>query len=296
MKSFKSHFRFTKQERNGIFFLVLLIVLLQMSFFLISTHTLNKGEEVIVDVMAQQQIDSLKQIALADEGREIYLFNPNFITDYKGYTLGMSPKEIDRLIIFRETGKYVNSVSEFQQVTQISDSLLSSISPYFKFPEWTQKRSKANVSGVSDSNQKNQPIATNKIIDLNKATAEELTRIYGIGEKLSARIVKFRDRLGGFLVNEQLYDVYGLETKIADKTLKQFQVLSPPSITKLKVNSASIDELASLVYISKKLANQIVAYRNENGPFETLQDLGSVPDFPITKIDRIGLYLSLSND
>ncbi|WP_422859297.1 ComEA family DNA-binding protein [Flagellimonas sp. S174] len=296
MKSFKSHFRFTKQERNGIFFLVLLIVLLQMSYFLISTHTPNKGEEVIVDVMAQQQIDSLKQIALADEGPEIYPFNPNFITDYKGYTLGMSPKEIDRLIIFRETGKYVNSVSEFQQVTQISDSLLSSISPYFKFPEWTQKRSKANVSGVSDSNQKNQPIATKKIIDLNKATSEELTRIYGIGEKLSARIVKFRDRLGGFLVNEQLYDVYGLEIKIADKTLKQFQVLSPPSITKLKVNSASVDELASLVYISKKLANQIVAYRNENGPFETLQDLGSVPDFPITKIDRIGLYLSLSND
>lgn len=47
------------------------------------------------------------------------------------------------------------------------------------------------------------------ILDINAATAEDFKTINGIGEKLSARIVKFRDRLGGFLTSEQLYDVYG---------------------------------------------------------------------------------------
>jgi hypothetical protein len=61
---------------------------------------------------------------------KIYPFNPNFITDFKGYKLGMSVTEIDRLLAFRKTNRYVNSAAEFQQVTQVSDSLLAQIAPF----------------------------------------------------------------------------------------------------------------------------------------------------------------------
>jgi hypothetical protein len=53
----------------------------------------------------------------------LYPFNPNFITDFKGYKLGMSVQEID-LLEYRKGNKYVNSPKEFQAVTQVSDSLL----------------------------------------------------------------------------------------------------------------------------------------------------------------------------
>lgn len=52
----------------------------------------------------------------------------------------MSTQEIDRLLAFRKENKYVNSAEEFQQVTKVSDSLLKIISPFFKFPDWIQKK------------------------------------------------------------------------------------------------------------------------------------------------------------
>ncbi|WP_435625030.1 ComEA family DNA-binding protein [Flagellimonas sp.] len=296
MKDFKSHFRFSKQERNGIFFLLLLIVLLQSIYFLFKIQNNKGSQRVVLDVIAQHQIDSLKQLAVANATPKIYPFNPNFITDYKGYILGMSTLEIDRLLEFRKTGKYVNSASEFQEVTHVSDSLLSNISPFFKFPEWTQKRAKTNTSSTHYSNKNKQPIVSSAILDLNKASAEQLMQVYGIGEKLSVRIVRFRDRLGGFLVNEQLYDVYGLNTDVVERIIERFQVIHPPEIKKIMINSATAVEIARLVYISPAQAKEIVRYREENGSIRSSNELTAMFNVSKERIDRIGLYLSFEEE
>jgi len=128
---------------------------------------------------------------------------------------------------------------------------------------------------------------------LNTASAEDLKSIYGIGETLSNRIVKFRDRLGGFLVNEQLYDVYGLKPEVVEKTLLEFQVLDVPSINKININKASAAELSQLIYINKSLAFDIVVYRDTKGAYQSFKELSNIDKFPTEKLDRIALYLSL---
>ena len=50
-------------------------------------------------------------------------------------------------------------------------------------------------------------------IDINSATAGELTALPGIGEVLAARIVAYRDEFGNFLSIEELADVRGIEEK-----------------------------------------------------------------------------------
>ncbi|MEM9363606.1 MAG: helix-hairpin-helix domain-containing protein [Bacteroidota bacterium] len=295
MKRIKFHFRFDKQERNGIFFLILCIVLLQSVHFFVKNQNGDVKSQILFDEALQTQIDSLKQLALVNERPKLYPFNPNFITDFKGYTLGMSPQEIDRLFKFRETGKYVNSALEFQRVTHVSDSLLSLISPYFKFPEWTQKKTKTKASYVLSSKKK-ESSAVYGILDLNKATAEELMKVRGIGQKLSTRIIRFRDRLGGFLVNEQLYDVYGLDAQVVERIHERFQVLSPPEVKKININSASASEIAQLVYIKLAQAEKIVRHREANGPFSSLDEMMDMFNDSEEKINRIGLYLSFEEE
>ena len=51
----------------------------------------------------------------------MYPFNPNYISDYKGYQLGMNVDEIDRLLAHREQSLYVNLAKEFQTITKISE-------------------------------------------------------------------------------------------------------------------------------------------------------------------------------
>ena len=284
--------------------MLLIIVSLQVGYYFYGNlFGDTRQNSLVVDEEVQLQIDALKQVALQKDSLKIYPFNPNFITDYKGYTLGMKLEEIDRLHAFRKQDKFANTKEDFQKVTKISDSLLDAISPYFKFPEWTKDRKPSALVGnpsrakkFSGSIVQKDPIGNSQkvaIKDLNTATAEELSAINGIGEKLSARIVKFRERLGGFLIDDQLYDVYGLEPDVVERTFLKFRVQQKPSIKKINVNTASVYQVANLVYIQKSVAESIIEYRNVNNGILSLDELKNIEGFPYEKIDRIALYLSL---
>jgi len=281
----QSHFRFNKQERSGIFFLLLIVIVLQGGYYYVKAKPSQTETSFALNTEEQDKIDSLRNHR-SEASVKMYPFNPNYLTDYKGYTLGLTTDELDRLFAFREQGRFVNSVNEFQAVTKVSDSSLGVLSPYFKFPDWVTK----NQSIKNTASKLKTAI---KVKDLNTASAEDLKSIYGIGETLSNRIVKFRDRLGGFLVNEQLYDVYGLKPEVVEKALLEFQVLDVPSINKININKASAAELSQLIYISKSLAFDIVAYRDKEGAYQSFKELSNIDKFPTEKLDRIALYLSL---
>jgi DNA uptake protein ComE-like DNA-binding protein len=221
---------------------------------------------------------------------KIYPFNPNFITDYKGYKLGMSVPEIDRLLAFRKENKYVNSPKEFQAVTKVSDSLLKAISPYFKFPDWVNtKKEFATYKKYSNTAfAKKEKIV---IIDINQASQEDLIKIYGIGEAISLRILKFKESLGGFVSMEQMKDVWGLSPEVIENLNSHFKVLTPPKVKKVDINNASIKELSQFPYFNYQLAKQIVTFRSMNGDFKNVDDLTKIKGLSIDKANIIALYL-----
>ena len=233
---------------------------------------------------AQQWLDSLQAEAQSAKKSYTYIYNPNALSDYQGYMLGMTPAEIDRLIRFRVQGQSVKSPAEFQRITGVSDSLLNLISPRLRFTQANRGRTSQPLKKAN----KIFPLA-----EINSAKASALMRIKGIGPVLSERIVKFRNRLQGFQVNEQLYDVYGLDRSVADRVLQRYAVLQKPEINPISINQATARELAHLVYLNWEIARQIVQYREVNGPYESLEELTKIEDFPSDKIDRINLYLSL---
>ena len=271
--------------------MLLIIIIIQTSFWLLKKSSNGSFQSLELDKDTQIRINSLKDQKIEGDSLVIYPFNPNFISDYKGYSLGMSIEEIDRLQGFRAQNKYVNSKEEFQKVTRVSDSLLNKISPYFKFPEWAkgqgQSLKKANLTDNSDT-----PFI-HSIKDLNQVTIQELKNIQGIGEVLSERIIKFRDRLGGFLLDDQLNDVYGLEPDVIERVLERYRVLKEPVIKKININTASAQELSKIGYISRSVAEGIIRFREEHGEITSFEELSRIENFPADRIDRFPLYLSL---
>jgi DNA uptake protein ComE-like DNA-binding protein len=225
---------------------------------------------------------------------KLFPFNPNYITDYKGYTLGMTNEEIDRLHKFRESNKWINSAKEFQQVTKISDSLLAVISPNFKFPEWITNPKPLNNSYNNSYSKNNKPKTYAQKVDLNIATASQLQKVYGIGEKLSERIIKYRNKhKGGFVADVELTEIYGLELVVIDRIKNDFTVKSPRAIKTYNLNTASRDELVLIKYIDYEIANNIIEERLLREGFKSLEELTKVEDFPVKKIEIIKLYLHL---
>jgi len=289
MENLKSHFMFTKGQQSGIFLLVLLIVglLCVYFFFDFSSDDFEYDNQEITNF--QKEIDSLKLVEIENRKPKIYPFNPNFLTDYKGYTLGMTVQEIDRLLDFRKQDKWINSAKQFQQVTKVSDSLFKVISPYFKFPEWV-----TNPKPIKSFSYQNKNKSFAQKIDLNKASAFQLQRVYGIGEKLSERIIRNRNKfVGGFIADVQLQDVYGLTPEVIERITREFTVKTPRQISKIDLNKATVEELVTVQHIDYDLAYNIIEQRTLRDGFKTLEELTKVKDFPIHKIDIIKLYLSL---
>ena len=292
MKIFKSHFWYTKNQRNGIFLLLVIVAVLQAVIFFVdfsSKELVGYNVEEVENL--QKKIDSLKFVKISEQNK-VYPFNPNYISDFKGEQLGMSLQEIDRLIAFRKTGKFINSKEEFQKVTKVSDALLNRISPNFKFPDWVVDQNQQKR--VSKSNAKRLQSSFNKKLtttDINKATQEDFKTIYGIGDKISERIIKYRSKLQGFSYQDQLHEVWGLEKEIADKVLKMFKIIEKPLIKKVNVNTASFKEVLKNPYIDYKLCKKIFDYRDEVAELQNINELKNIKDFPIKKYHRIVLYL-----
>jgi DNA uptake protein ComE-like DNA-binding protein len=290
MNNFKSHFWYNKSQRNGIFFLILVIIVFQLIYFFVDFSPKNEMNIQSDEINSfQKEIDSLKEIELKNKGPKIFPFNPSFLTDFKGYQLGMSIEEIDKLLKHRADGNYINSINEFKAVTGVSDSLLTEISPYFKFPDWV-KNKKSNFSSSTTIEAQKLPLNFEKQ-DLNSATAEELTRVKGIGEKLATRIIQYRIKLGGYLIDDQLYEVYYLDTEVAQRVLERFTVINKPFIKKININEASFKEVLSVIYINYELTKKIFDYKDEVAEIQSLEELKKIEGFPLEKFNRIALYL-----
>jgi len=289
--NFIKHLHFTRYQRISIFILFVVIIVLQL-FYLLADFNISTPIDSDKNqwLSLQSEIDQQK-MERENKKPTTYLFNPNFISDYKGYKLGMSVEEIDRLMKFRKENKYVNSPEEFQKVTGISDSLLNKISPLFKFPNWVQHN-------TTFKNQKNDFVKKDfskkekfEILDINQATQEDLMKLYGIGEGLSSRILKQKEILGCFVSMEQMKDIWGLSPEVISELNSHCKVVIPSSLKKINVNDASLKELTQFSYFRYTLAKQIVTYRSMNGNFNNIEDLAKIKDFPVEKAKIISLYL-----
>ncbi|HET8803338.1 MAG TPA: helix-hairpin-helix domain-containing protein [Aequorivita sp.] len=290
----KSHFTFNKQQRSGILLLLLLIVSLLCVYWFVDfseEDTFDISSAEIVSI--QNELDSLRIAEIEDRKPKKYPFNPNFITDYKGYTLGMTNEEIDRLIQYRKEDKWINSAADFKKVTGVSDSLLAELSPYFKFPDWvTNPKPKNDFKDYKSEKGFSEKSFTQKI-DLNKATEEELQQVSGIGEALSKRIISYREKLGGFSNDIQLYDIYGLSPDVAQRTLNIFTVKSPKAISKFNINKASASDISTIPGVSFELAKKIWEYRQLREKVNSLQELEKIEGMTQRKLQLIQLYLSV---
>lgn len=264
-----------------------MIVLVQGFYFFYDFETVSSNDFDKTQWLAfQKEIDSVK-FQNSKNGIKIHPFNPNYISDFKGYKLGMSVAEIDRLHEYRKQNKFVNSAEEFQKVTKVSDSLLRVISHYFKFPDWVNRK-KQLASNYTQSNfSKKERIV---VLDINEATKEDLMKIYGIGDKISDRILEQREKLGGFVSMEQMSDVWGLSPGVLNELNANFEVKSVSKIKKININNSSIKELSQFPFFRYATAKEIVTYRSMNGDIQR-EDLLKIKGFPIDKIKIIALYL-----
>lgn len=281
-------FSFNRSNRIGmLYFAAIIIVLILLRFFYPdpskkeAQQWFNSEETKAL----QEELDSLKN-AREKKKDTIYPFNPNFLTDYRGYKLGMTVAEIDRLLTYRERDKWVNSAKEFQQITKISDSLLQEVEPYFKFPEWVVQKEK-------EKKRSNNDIIWRPKKDINNISIKDLQQIRGIGPALAKRIIDHKNRIGEYRDLIQLKDIWGLKYEVRDRVEANLYV--DKDYEKIDINQASIIQLSEIPYFDYELSRKVFQFVQIRQGIHSFKELGKLQEFPFDKIERIKLYLEINN-
>lgn len=132
--------------------------------------------------------------------------------------------------------------------------------------------------------------------DINLADTTELKKIKGIGSVLSARIIKYRDWLGGFTSKEQLKEVYGLKDSVLlslDTLAFIAKEFKPKS---LRINTLPSNDIKKHPYVSYNLANALDAYKFQHGTISSIDDLKQIKLFDSVVLQKLSPYLDFSTD
>ena len=124
-------------------------------------------------------------------------------------------------------------------------------------------------------------------LDLNSADSTELVKLPGIGPANALKVIRYRERLGGYSDIRQLTEIEGLP----DSLMKWFIITDTVQVSKIQVNKATLTELRRHPYLDFYQARAIVEYRNERGIIKGPEQLSFMEEFTAQDLERLMPYL-----
>ena len=138
-----------------------------------------------------------------------------------------------------------------------------------------------------DSFPRQEKIKLGQTIDINTADTTQLKMIPGIASKRAAKIVAYRNKLGGFVSAEQAMEA----TEMPDSVLKYMTVSSQP-VQRINVNKLSVQRLMNHPYLNFYQAKAINEYRRNKGELHSIEEMSRLEGFKPTDLDRLRPYIA----
>lgn len=223
--------------------------------------------------------------------KTLFFFNPNVATVADFQQLGLSPKVATTIVNYRAKGGTFRQKEDLKKIYGLSEEAYARLEAFIELPEQEEEKPKEPL--VADEVKNEIPVAYENLqkvkIDINLASEKEWQKLRGIGPKLSRRIVRFRDALGGFATIEQVAETYNLP----DSTFQSIkdQLIDSPIQQFIKINEADAAALKAHPYLKWNEANAIVNYRMQHGKYQSIEDLLKVKILSSELIEKMKPYI-----
>jgi DNA uptake protein ComE-like DNA-binding protein len=229
---------------------------------------------------------------------KLFPFDPNQASEAQLEELGIANWMAKRIINYRTKGGQFRKKEDLQRIYDFPTDLYAKLESYITLPEKSvsggfasfpksEGSSEVKTSIIASTKESFKPVA----FDLNRADTNDLKKLKGIGSKLSARIIKYRDMVGGFYSENQVKEVFGLDSIVLDEILK-FGTVNNPSLKKIKINEVTNEEFKHY-YIRPYIAKSIIAYRQQHGNFTSKKDFEPIKLLDVKTLDKIFPYFEL---
>lgn len=299
-KYLSAYFSFTRKERTGIIIIVLLILLFialpfLFPFFIPVKPVDHAAFDKEIATLNIKDMDSTTRFYQGNAGEnndqgyyqpqakndfykkptgELFYFDPNSLSVDGWRKLGVREKTITTIQNYISKGGKFHKPEDIGKIWGLHEDEIKRLLPYINIAQkpsgnFTEQK---NTTVFKTYEKSKYNITT---VDINTADTSALIALPGIGSKLANRIITFRDKLGGFYKIEQVAETFALPDSTFQK-IKERLAIGNPSIKKLNINSATLDELKMHPYIRYNIANAIVQYRMQHGEFLAVSDIRKI--------------------
>jgi competence protein ComEA len=271
-KVIRNFFGFSRVEVNGFLVLIPLIIALLFSEPLYRRWRAHQPKNFNEEI---KQLDSLlalssKVVSVNDTASvqsTYFRFNPNTASKDELIELGFTESLAARMTNYRSKGGTFWVKNDLKKIYGMDTLLVKKLWPFIELPEVRPTTEKPAYTKQLTQ------IPTALVFDINQADTAQLKSIYGIGDKLSQRIVSYRESLGGFVHLQQLNEVFGLDSTVV-KRLRARVFIEPQFVPrKINLNTATQEMLEKHPYLNKREAKAIMAYRFQHGKFSSVAEL-----------------------
>lgn len=297
MKNFvKDYFTFSRKERTALIILILLI-----SIFIVLPYVISfKKNAPLINENLQQQVtqllvkDSLPNNNLTtneisnekpfteNTAYEMFEFNPNTINEEGWKKLGLKDKTIKTILNYRSKGGKFKTPEDIRKIWGLKKEDADRIIPYAKIESKTN-----NILNTKEG-----AIKSTVKIDINIATPQEWFTIPNMDRSLAYKIIKYKEKLGGFLTIQQVKETYGLTDSLF-KTIEPYLILQTTNIKKININTADDYTLSNHPYINKDVAKAIIIYRTQHGAYTKIDDIKKIVFIKEDLYNKIAPYLAV---
>lgn len=221
---------------------------------------------------------------------ELFNFNPNNLSAENWMKLGLTEKQVISIKKYEAKGGQFRSSADVKKMYAIKDEMYQRLEPYIQIPE------KQNSYEPYESKPDSKVTFSRKEInvELNKADSVTLITVRGIGPSFASRILKYRNKLGGFISVNQLREIYGIDSAKFDQLTSQISI-DANNINKIDINHCTIERLKLFPYLRYQQSNAIIAYRTQHGNFNNVRDLNKIAILSSELIQKITPYFTFND-
>jgi DNA uptake protein ComE-like DNA-binding protein len=293
-------FGFSGNEINGFMILLPLMVVLICSepvyHTWVATEQRVSNDSVKLDSIATQwnalQIELIKD---GDTPDSLFAFDPNTVQEQDLRKLGFTEISAKRIAAYRRKGGVFRVKADLLRIYGLDSALYNQLYGYIRLPtRLLPARGQERVFYSPRSGFRNENEVAQKF-DLNTADSLLLKSVYGIGSRLAARVIKFRESLGGFVNTDQLFEVYGLDSITVTRLLDVCFIEKNFTPEKININTADEQRLSAHPYVRYKLARLLVSYRFQHGDFREVSDIKKLSAIEPQKVERLLPYLKVKD-
>jgi competence protein ComEA len=220
---------------------------------------------------------------------ELFAFDPNKASKGIFVEPGMNEKLAAGIVNYRSKGGIFRVKKDLAKIYGMDSSLFLTLYSFIDLPE------KKPIEKKENSYPSKPTYAPALRFDINNADTAQLIKIYGIGSRLSLRIINYRDRLGGFVAMDQIAEVYGLDSLVVGSLKKKVFIAEGFIPRKININRSDEKIFAAHPYVKFPLAKAIAAYRFQHGEFRQIEDLKAIVSLNDSIFHKIKPYLTVKD-